>query len=107
MNETNEFVGESLHLDQVPDIPPGQPFSTEWQAFKREVARLVNEGQSGRFAVFKGDRLVGVWDTLLLANQAGRQQFAGQPFLIQEIQLFLKPMCWGYHGPAGKFTLDF
>src|SRR5579864_412089 len=73
MNETHEMVGGAINLDQVPDIPPGQPFSSEWQAFKREVARLVNEGQIGKFAVFKGDRLEGVWDTLSLADQAGRR----------------------------------
>ena len=77
---------------QVPDIPDGEPFATEWRAFKRDVARLVAEGQKGKFGVFQRDCLVGVWDTLFLADQAGRRQCGGEPFLIQEIQLVLKPV---------------
>ena len=88
----NEPERTGINLDQVPDIPDGEPFAREWRAFKRDVSRLVAEGQQGKFAVFQGDVLVGVWDTLFLADQAGRQQCGGEPFLIQEIQLALKPM---------------
>jgi hypothetical protein len=87
-------------IDQVPDIPEGEPFAKEWRTFKREVYRLVSEGQSGRFVVFRGDQLVGVWDTLAQAAQAGRQQCGGEPFLIQEIQLYLRSMRWGYARPC-------
>ena len=89
-----------ISLEQVPDIPEGEPFAREWKAFKRDVLRLVEEGKAGKFAVFKDDRLVGVWDTLDLADQAGRQQCNGDAFLIQEIQLFLRPWRWGYHRPC-------
>jgi hypothetical protein len=95
MNKVNEKNGE-ISLDEVRDIPDGQPFAREWRAFKRDVVRLVQEGQAGKFAVFHGDRLVGIWDTQFLADQAGRQQCGGERFLIQEIQLALKPMRWGY-----------
>jgi hypothetical protein len=90
------LVGGPL-LDQVPDIPDGEPFAQEWQTFKREVYRLVGEGQAGRFALLKGDQLVGVWDTRLAAAEAGRQQFGGEPFLIQEIQLYLPSLRFGYY----------
>jgi len=85
-----EAEKSEIDLDHVPDIPDGQPFAREWKAFKRDVFRLIQEGQAGKFAVFQGDRLVGVWDSLLLADQAGRQQCGGKLFLIQEIRLALR-----------------
>lgn len=95
----HEALVGGMMIDAVPDIPDGQPFCAEWRAFKREVVRLVNEGQAGRFALLKGDRLIGVWTTLHDAVLAGRQQFGAEPFLVQEIQLYLRPMRWGYYRP--------
>jgi len=96
----NKADNTGIDLERIPDIPEGEPYSREWQAFKREVARLMAEGQQGGFAVFQGESLVGVWDSLFLADQAGRRQCGGKPFLIQEIQPVLKPMRWGYHRPC-------
>jgi hypothetical protein len=87
-------------FDQVPDIPDGEPLAREWKAFRREVGKLMDKGETGRFAVFKGDSLVGIWDTLADADQAGRLQCAPGPFLVQEIQLYLRPMHWGYSRPC-------
>jgi hypothetical protein len=72
----NEPERTGINLDQVPDIPDGEPFAREWRAFKRDVSRLVAEGQQGKFAVFQGDVLVGVWDTLFLADQADANNVA-------------------------------
>ncbi len=86
-------------VEEVPDIPDGEPFAQEWQAFKRELHRLVDEGNQGRFALIKGNQVASIWDTLRDAQQAGLFQFGTGPFLIQEVQLFLKPMRWGYYHP--------
>jgi hypothetical protein len=96
-------VSGGTSIDEVPDIPEGEPFAEEWRAFKREVFRLVNDGMIGKFAVLKGEQLVGIWDTLSDAELAGRRQFGDAPFLVQEIQLHLKPMCRGYFRPS-KFA---
>ena len=82
-------------LDEVPDIPDGQPFAQEWQAFKREVGRLLREGHVGKFAAFKGDRLVGIWDTLLEAVWSGYEQAGDEECLVQEIQLYVRLKPWG------------
>jgi hypothetical protein len=93
-------VARGTRIDEIPDIPAGEPFAEEWRAFKRQVHRLVSEGKTGKFAVLNGDQLVGVWDTLSDADLAGRREFGGAPFLVQEIQLYLKPMRWGYFRPC-------
>ena len=107
MNQVNpdEFV-KAVHqaaivggtmIDQTPEVSADKPFAQEWATFKREVYLLVNEGHTGRFAVLKGDRVQSVWDTFHDAEQAGCMQFGGGSFLVQEIQLFLRPMRWGYN----------
>jgi hypothetical protein len=101
VKEPHQWVAAHCpRIDDLPDIPDGEPFAEEWKAFKREAIRLVNEGNTGRFAVFKGERLLGVWDTLADAEMAGRQQFDDEPFLVQEVQLYLKPLRWGYSRPC-------
>jgi hypothetical protein len=92
-------VGGTM-LDQVPDIPDGEPGAEEWKAFKREVGRLIKDGQAGKFAVFKGDRLVGVWDSPGEAVLVNFERFGDEPFLLQEIQLYVRPMRWGYRQPC-------
>jgi hypothetical protein len=87
-------------IEQVPDIPEGEPLCQEWQTFKREVHRLVKEGKAGRYAVVKGDEVVGVWDTLTDAVCAGHDRFRGEPCLVQEIQLYVRPLRWGYYKPC-------
>lgn len=102
--DANEFV-RAMHeaavvggtlVDQVPDIPDGEPLAEEWKTFKREVYRLMCEGGKGRFALIKGDRVLSVWDTWSDAVQAGRERFGLEPFLIQEVQLYVKPVRSGY-----------
>jgi hypothetical protein len=88
-------IGGTL-IDQVPEPPPGDPFAAEWRTFKREVYRLMCSGNKGRFALIKGDQLVSVWDTLTDATQAGRERFGKEPFLVQEIQLYVKVLRSGY-----------
>jgi hypothetical protein len=65
-------------------------------AYKREVGRLLAEGHRGKFALVKGNTVVGVWDTLRDALQEGQKRFGQEDFLVQEIQPFLPPSRNGY-----------
>ncbi len=83
-----------------PDIPDGQPFAQEWKTFKREVSRLLAEGHRGRFAVIKGNEIVSIWDTVRDAEQAARERFGPETLFVQEVQLFVRPLRWGYWRPC-------
>ena len=89
-------VVNGVMVDQVPDPPLGEPFAEEWRTFKREVYRLMCAGNKGRFALVKGDLILSVWDTCDDAIQAGRERFAEEPFLVQEVQLYVKTIRSGY-----------
>ena len=88
-------VGGTM-IQELPDPPADGPFFQEWKTFKREAFRLVNQGNKGRFALIKADRVIGVWDTMHDAIQAGRERFGQEPIFVQEIQLYVKPVRSGY-----------
>ena len=37
--------------------------SQEWNFYRREVGRLLAEGQEGSWLLIKGDDIIGIWDT--------------------------------------------
>jgi hypothetical protein len=58
----------------------------ELATYRRELARLLLEGETGRFALIHGDEVVSVWDTRRDAVQAGQDKFGLESFLVQQIQ---------------------
>ena len=118
MTDNQESRVARLHQEAVerlggkPTPTPGPPaidlpeesadpaLAAEWKAFRREVARLLAEGQRGRFALVKAGHPLTVWDTLADAARAGRLLFGTQPCLVQEIQPSLRPLRVGYNRPC-------
>ena len=73
-------------IEDMPDLPADDPLAQEWKTYKREVARLVADGNEGRSALIKGDEIVGVWDTFSAAVAAGLERFGlEQHFMVHEI----------------------
>lgn len=59
---------------------------TELATYRRELARLIDAGEHGRYALIQGETLYGTWDTLRDALQAGYDRFGlGRPFATQKI----------------------
>jgi hypothetical protein len=58
----------------------------ELTTYRRELARLLLEGEVGRFALIHGDEVVSVWDTRRDAVQAGHDKFGLESFLVQQVQ---------------------
>ena len=57
----------------------------EVATFRRELPRLLAEGEAHRFAVLQGDEVVSIWDTQQDALQAARQRFGLTPFAVVQI----------------------
>jgi hypothetical protein len=57
----------------------------EIKTYRRELPRLLAEGQEGRVALIKGDEVVSVWDTFEDAYQAGRERFGLDVFIAQPV----------------------
>ncbi len=71
---------------EVPDLPPDHVLAEEARTFQRELPRLLADGQEGRFALLKGDAVIGIFDNLWAAADAGRKKFGFAPFLVKQIQ---------------------
>ncbi len=76
----------SVSSIELPDLPADSPTHAEWQTYRRELPRLLKEGQAGKFALVKGSEVVGIFATLAEGIAAGREKYLLQPFLVQPIR---------------------
>jgi hypothetical protein len=60
-------------------------FEREIAAYLRELPRLLDEGQTWRHALIKGDEIVSIWDTDGDAIRAGSERFGLEPFYVKKI----------------------
>lgn len=74
-----------IHYTELQPLEPGQPLSEEWNAYCREISRLLAEGQEGRHVLIKGDE-VSVFDTSEAAFGEGLKRYLGQSFFIHQIR---------------------
>jgi hypothetical protein len=58
-----------IHYTQVP--APTADCDREMHTFRRELPRLLAEGNEGKWALIKGDEIIGVYDTIEDADRAG------------------------------------
>jgi hypothetical protein len=71
---------------------PSHISSEQWEralrdlaTYRRELPRLLQEGQAGRYALIKNDQVVSVWDTVGDAVQAGAECFGPEPVATYKI----------------------
>jgi hypothetical protein len=62
-----------------------KPLAAEVATYRRELPRLLEEGEAGRFAVICGDKILDTWDTYRDALQYGNDRCGDQPFMVQRI----------------------
>ena len=55
------------------------------EAYYRELPRLIDEGEEGRYAVVKGTTVHGAWDTYRDALQYGYDRFGTESFMVQVV----------------------
>jgi hypothetical protein len=60
-------------------------FKREMATYRRELPRLLDEGEVGRHVLIKGDDLLSVWDTQADAVQPGCERFGLEPFYVKQI----------------------
>jgi hypothetical protein len=60
-------------------------YEQEIATYLRELPRLIQEGQSGRHALIKGEEILSIWDTQGDAIQAGCERFGLEPIFVKTI----------------------
>jgi hypothetical protein len=79
-------VFPTIHFTELQPARSGSQLAQEWEIYRREVGRLLSEGNEGKFILIKGDQVLGLWDTREEAMTVGRQHFPRQPFLVHQVQ---------------------
>ena len=89
-----------VHFSQLADAEPGSFLSLEWNTYRREVSRLLAEGQGGRFVLIKEETIVGIFESHAAAMEEGYKRFLRQPFLVHPIREYEPILCMrGYNLP--------
>jgi hypothetical protein len=71
-----------IHYTELADATPGGVLADEWNTFRRELPRLLAEGHEGKFALLKGNEIIGLYDTWEAGYAAGLQRYLLQGFSL-------------------------
>jgi hypothetical protein len=99
-NQTGDPEAKPLH----PATKALLLLKREINTYRRELPRLLAEGEEGRFVLVKGDQVIAVWDTFDDAYEAGRLLYGLDVFLAQPINprdlTYVFPKELGFDEPA-------
>src|SRR6478672_78125 len=65
----------TIPYTELPESQPDSPLAREWNFYRREVGRLLNEGLEGRWVLIKGEDLIGIWDRQADADAVRLERF--------------------------------
>lgn len=68
------------------------PLEIETETYKRERARLLLEGNEGKYVVIKGENVLGTYCTLGDALRAGYDRYNLEEFLCKKVQEHERPL---------------
>jgi len=74
---------KACFTDDTPIPPDSFAWEKELAAYKRALPELLKD--KGKFVAVKGDQVLGIWDTLEEAMQAGYDQFGLNAVLVKRI----------------------
>lgn len=95
MNDQSDY---DINPARVPEKL--QPLAEEICTYFRELPRLLQEGQEGKFALIHGNELLSLWDTFGEALEAGYERFGMEKFMAQPIKAI------DVKGLAGYFLVE-
>lgn len=75
----------TIHYTELPPSRPGDTLAEEWETYRREVGRLLAEGNEGRYILIKGSEIIGIWATQKEAFAAADQRFPLQSYFVRQI----------------------
>ena len=76
----------TIHYTQMPAPQPDSPVYQEVLTFRRELPRLLAEGNEGKWALIKGNEIIGVYDSFDDADRVGLKQFLSERYILQPVR---------------------
>jgi hypothetical protein len=88
-----------IHYTEVGELPRDSEIYQESQTYRRELPRLLAEGHESKFALIKGDEIIGIFVDEREAMRVGYERYLLQPFMVQPIReweplIRLPWYCW-------------
>jgi hypothetical protein len=83
----------TIHYTELRPAEPGEPGGQEWNTYLREVGRLLAEGHEGKWALLKGDDVIGLYDSKDEARTEGCRRFLLQPWILHQVRTW-EPVIW-------------
>lgn len=74
------ILGDPKRIQEVLDR-----YREEIATYRRELPRLLQEGQAGRHILIKGDKVIGIWPKHADAMTAGYERYGVEPFFVHGI----------------------
>ncbi len=73
----------TIPYTELAEAPLDSPIATEWNYYRRQVGRLLVEGNQGKWVLIEGERIVGIWDTYEEADKA--RASLGRPVMLKQV----------------------
>jgi len=78
-------ASQTIPYSELPQAESKSPLAAEWETYRREVGQLLAAGLEGKYALIRGDEIVGIYDTWDSGRQVGLAKFLLQPHMIHPI----------------------
>lgn len=75
-----------VHYTELTEAKPGEVLCSEWNTYRRQIGRLLAEGHEGRYALIKGEEIIGLFDTWEAAREGGLRRYLLEPFFVHAIR---------------------
>ena len=85
MPKASPIPRQTIHYTKLPPPPPDEPVDPEYEVYRREVGRLLAEGHEGKFALIKGDQIVGLYESWESAQAEGLKRWLMEGFCIKQL----------------------
>ncbi len=75
----------AIHHSELPAAVGAGPIDREYELFRREIGRWLAEGHEGKFALVKGEEVVGLYEDERQAFREGYRLFHQTGFMVKQI----------------------
>jgi hypothetical protein len=78
-------TARTIPWTELPPADPNESLAAEWETYRRELGRLLAEGQEGKYALIKGNEIIGIYETWDEARRIGLEKYLLQGHMVRPI----------------------
>ena len=78
-------TAKTVPWTELAPADPNEALAAEWETYRRELGRLLAEGQEGKYALIKGEEIIGIYETWDEARRTGLEKYLLQGHMVRPI----------------------